>query len=153
MSAILKSLPRFFPLHEEILEAVSAIERGIYEFPWSAGNFRDSLRAGYSCWVCRVERELVGHAVLMIAAGEAHLLNISIAKAWQGRGLGTSLLEFLVALARERHCERVVLEVRRSNGRAQALYERNGFAQIGLRKDYYPAHLGREDAIVLERPL
>ena len=153
MSAVLKPLPRFSPMYPEVLEQVSAIERNIYEFPWTVGNFRDSLGAGYSCWVCHVEHELVGYTVLMIAAGEAHLLNISVAESWQGRGFGKRFLDFLLALAGERHCERVLLEVRQSNRRARALYERNRFVQIGVRKEYYPARTGREDAIVLERKL
>ncbi|MBA2689640.1 MAG: ribosomal protein S18-alanine N-acetyltransferase [Burkholderiales bacterium] len=153
MSALPKQLPRLSPLRPEQLDHIGAIEKSLYEFPWTAGNFRDSLQAGYSCWTCHVDDQLVGYAVLMIAAGEAHLLNISVAPAWQGRGFGKALLEFLMALARERHCERMLLEVRQSNLKACKLYQRNGFIVLGSRKDYYPAQEGREDAIVLERAL
>lgn len=153
MSAVLRSLPRFEPLRRQDVARVSAIEKSIYEFPWSSGNFQDSMNAGYSCWACRVEEELVGYAVLMVAAGEAHLLNISIAAPWQRHGLGGTLLAFLIRLARERYCERILLEVRESNVLARALYERTGFVVIGLREGYYPARVGRENAIILERRL
>lgn len=153
MSANPRLLPQFAPLREPDLETVSSIEASIYEFPWTIGNFRDSLRAGYSCWSCRVGRDLAGYAVLMVAASEAHLLNISVAAPWQERGLGHAFLTFMADLARERHCERMLLEVRQSNVRARALYERNGFAEIGMRKEYYPARHSRENAIVLERRL
>jgi [ribosomal protein S18]-alanine N-acetyltransferase len=153
MSVAQKEAARFSPMRYEDLESISAIERSLYEFPWTPGNFRDSLNAGYSCWVCHADHILVGYSVLMVAAGEAHLLNISIAKYWQGKGLGEALLDFLIALARERHCERMLLEVRKSNDLAHRLYVKNGFVPIGERKAYYPALVGREDAIVLERRL
>jgi ribosomal-protein-alanine N-acetyltransferase len=153
MSAVLRSLPRFEPMRGADLARVSSIETSIYEFPWTRGNFQDSMSAGYSCWACRLDEELVGYAVLMIAAGEAHLLNISIAAPWQGHGLGATFLAFLIDLARERYCERILLEVRASNALARALYERIGFVRVGVRKGYYPARVGREDAIVLEHRL
>jgi len=140
-------------MHEEDLERVIAIETALYEFPWTLGNFRDSLHAGHSGWICTANRELAGYAILMIGWGEAHLLNISIAASWQRKGLGESLLRFLIDLSRERHCERMLLEVRRSNMVARQLYLRNRFVEIGERKGYYPAIQGREDAIVLERLL
>jgi ribosomal-protein-alanine N-acetyltransferase len=143
--------PRFSPMRDPEIAQVCAIENGAYEFPWTEGNFRDSLSAGYSAWVCHVDDEIVGYAVLMIAIGEAHLLNLTIARLWQGRGLGVALLRFLIGLARERHCERILLEVRQSNTLACHLYQANDFVQIGVRKAYYPATLGREDAIVFER--
>lgn len=153
MSALPRQPGRFAPLRHDELESVSAIEQTVYAFPWSSGNFSDSLTAGYSCWTCHVGDVLAGYAVLMIAADEAHLLNLSIAAPWQGRGLGTALLAFLLRLSRERHCARVLLEVRQSNLGAQRLYARHGFVRIGARKHYYPERDGREDAIVLEHSL
>lgn len=153
MSALPKPLPQFFPLRFSDLERVSGIEHVLYEFPWSVGNFRDSLNSGYSCWSCFIQGELIGYAVLMTATNEAHLLNISVATAWQGNGLGTALLDYLSALARDRDCHRMLLEVRVSNLDARRLYERNGFIAIGERKNYYPARNGREDGIVLARKL
>jgi ribosomal-protein-alanine N-acetyltransferase len=149
MSAVLRSAPEFEPMRESDLRAVLAIEEGIYEFPWTLGNFRDSLRAGYACWVMREGRSVIGYAVLMLAAGEAHLLNLSIAAHSQRRGHGRNLLHNLVEVARKRKAKVLFLEVRPTNEVGQRLYSGYGFRQIGVRRGYYPARKGREDALVL----
>ena len=153
MSAVLKpasgSATHFSPMVETDLERVIAIERQIYEFPWTRGNFRDSLRAGYSCWAARAEGELIGYAVMMLAAGEAHLLNLSVAAGRQQRGHGRALLAHLIAVARGHGARMLFLEVRPSNAAGKRLYVGFGFEQIGVRRGYYPAHAGREDALVV----
>ena len=131
------------------LEAVIEIEQRIYAFPWTLGNFRDSMRAGYSCWVCRSGEGLLGYAVLMLAAGEAHLLNLTIDSAFQRRGHGSRLLRHLVSTARDYGAQVLYLEVRPSNVAGLELYAQHRFRQIGVRRDYYPAQDGRESALVL----
>lgn len=153
MSAVQKPALRFAPLRSIDLDTVSAIEESIYEFPWTLGNFRDSLHAGYSCWGCWVDEVLAAYAIAMYAAGEAHLLNISVAPASQGCGIGSLLLDYIMRLGKERHCDRMLLEVRPSNLVARHLYSRTGFQEVGRRKSYYPAVHGREDALLLERML
>jgi len=152
MSAVLKPASgpalEFAPMAESDLERVLPIERAIYEFPWTRANFRDSLRAGYSCWSARADGELVGYAVMMLAAGEGHLLNLSVAAPRQRRGYGRALLAHLVAVARGHGARVVFLEVRPSNAAGKRLYGGSGFEQIGVRRDYYPAQKGREDALV-----
>lgn len=135
------------------LDAVMRIEQEIYEFPWTPGNFRDSLAAGYRCWLFASDREIIGYAVLIHAAGEAHLLNLSIAAQLQRKGYGERLLAEVMAAAHEYGAEQLFLEVRVSNTGAQRLYKKHGFSQIGLRRNYYPARKGREDASVLSRAL
>jgi ribosomal-protein-alanine N-acetyltransferase len=130
---------------------IAEIEVTIYMHPWTAGNFSDSVEASYECWVLERQGELVGYAVMMVAAGEAHLLNLSIAAAHQGQGLGEDFVRFLLKIAREGRANKIYLEVRPSNVAARALYAKTGFTQIGLRRGYYPAQSGREDAIVMER--
>ena len=149
MSAVLRPAPAFEPMRESDLRAVLEIEESIYEFPWTLGNFRDSLRAGYACWVIRESRRVIGYAVLMLAAGEAHLLNLSVAAASQRRGHGRELLHNVVQLAREHKAKILFLEVRPTNEVGQRLYSAHGFRQIGVRRGYYPARKGREDALVL----
>ena len=149
MSAVLKPQVSLRPLDERDLEAVMAIERDIYEHPWTPGNFRDSLEAGYSCWAMIGAHGLVGYAILTLGAGEAHLLNLSVARDAQRRGLGTYLLHHLIGVARRYGAARLFLEVRPSNHTGRALYARNGFVEVGIRRGYYPARRGREDAIVL----
>jgi [ribosomal protein S18]-alanine N-acetyltransferase len=149
MSAVLRPAPRFEPMSEADLRPVIEIEESLYEFPWTLVNFRDSLRAGYSCWVVRDGRALIGYAVLMLAAGEAHLLNLSVAAHAQRRGHGRSLLEHVIGIARERETKILFLEVRPTNAVGQRLYAGYGFKQVGVRRGYYPARRGREDALVL----
>jgi ribosomal-protein-alanine N-acetyltransferase len=149
MSAVLKEPPRLAAMRERDLEEVMAIECAIYTHPWTRGNFSDSLHAGYECRTWRLEGELIGYFVLLVAAGEAHLLNLSIAARHQRSGHGRALLREAVEFARRRGARSLFLEVRPSNLAAQALYTRFGFRHIGVRRGYYPAHSGREDALVL----
>jgi [ribosomal protein S18]-alanine N-acetyltransferase len=153
MSALPRPEPRIRPLAERDLDPVVAIEREIYEFPWSLGNFRDSLAAGYSCWACHGADGLVGYAVMMIGAGEAHLLNLSVSAARQRRGYGRQLLEHLMGVARSYGARVLFLEVRPSNAAGRALYAAYGFEQVGIRREYYPARGGREDALLLNYQL
>ncbi len=149
MSAVLKDAPRLAAMREADLAEVLAIEDAIYSHPWTRGNFADSLRAGYQCWAWRSGAELLGYFVLMVAAGEGHLLNLSVAAVRQRQGHGSALLKEAMRVARGRGALHLFLEVRPSNGGAKALYERFGFRQVAVRRAYYPAHGGREDALVL----
>jgi [ribosomal protein S18]-alanine N-acetyltransferase len=149
LSAVLKHLPELAPMRERDLDEVMAIESTIYSHPWTRGNFADSVRAGYECRTLRFGAELAGYFVLMVAAGEAHLLNLSIAAARQRSGHGSMLLREAAALARKLGARSLFLEVRPSNRGAQALYTRFGFRKVAVRHGYYPAHVGREDALVL----
>ena len=149
MSALPRPEPRIRPLAERDLDPVVAIERELYEFPWTLGNFRDSLAAGYSCWAYHGADGLVGYAVMMIGAGEAHLLNLSIAAACQRRGYGRQLLEHLMGVARSYGARVLLLEVRPSNVAAIALYRCAGFTEIGMRRGYYQNANGSEDALVM----
>jgi ribosomal-protein-alanine N-acetyltransferase len=149
MSAVLKNLPELAPMREADLAEVSAVENAIYTHPWTRGNFADSIRAGYACRTWRLDGALAGYFVLMAAAGEAHLLNLSVAAGHQRSGHGKALLGEAVALARSLGARHLFLEVRPSNRAAQALYVRYGFRKVAVRRGYYPAQAGREDALVL----
>jgi [ribosomal protein S18]-alanine N-acetyltransferase len=153
MSAVLKDVPQLMAMREPDLEEVLAIENAIYTHPWTRGNFADSLRAGYECRTLRRGRELLGYFVLMVAAGEAHLLNLSIAALHQRSGHGSFLLRQAAGLARGLGARGLFLEVRPSNRAAQGLYTRFGFRKVAVRRGYYPARSGREDALVLTLPL
>lgn len=137
------------PMREDDLDAVLAVEQRAYPFPWTRGIFRDCLHAGYPAWVLQRDGELIGYAVLSIAADEAHVLNVCVAPEAQGEGHGRRLLRALLQLARAHGAQRVFLEVRPSNAVAIALYHAEGFNEIGRRPRYYPAIGGREDAIVM----
>jgi len=152
MSAVLKTA-QLAPMLEQDLGEVIAIERAIYTHPWTRGNFADSLRAGYECRTYRLNGELIGYFVLMVAVGEAHLLNLSVATPHQRRGYGSALLDEATRLARSLGAANVFLEVRPSNRAAQELYFRYGFRKVAVRRSYYPAHSGREDALVLSLAL
>ncbi len=153
MSAVMKEPDTpalaYRPMDERDLESVAAIESAVYVFPWTIGNFRDSLLSGYQCTACWAGSELVGYAIIMTALEEAHLLNLAVSDRWQRRGIGARFLQHIADDARKQHLEMLYLEVRPSNVAARKMYERFGFRQLGLRRDYYPAVTGREDALFL----
>jgi len=143
----------FFPMNARDLDAVAALESSLQLFPWSRGNFADSLEAGHSVWVLRRGGDLIGFSVMMRVLDEAHLLNIGVAEACQGQGYGARMLRQVMENARLAGADRLFLEVRPSNARAVELYRHFGFRQIGLRKGYYPAVAGREDGLVFDKEL
>ena len=153
MNAVLAApaLPQveFRPLRDADLASVATIEADVYVFPWTIGNFRDSLLSDYQCTGCWAGPDLIGYAIVMTALDEAHLLNIAVANAWQSRGIGSHFLQYLIDEARSRKLDMLYLEVRPSNIAGRRMYERFGFRELGLRRDYYPAVTGREDALFL----
>lgn len=150
MSAQPKPGRQILPMHVSHLSRVLEIERRAYPFPWSEGIFRDCLKAGYSGWIlCDETGAIAGYALMSMAVDEAHVLNLCIDPDSQRQGLGRMLLEHLIMLAQAANATIVLLEVRKSNKAAIRLYESKGFQRLGLRKGYYPAQDGREDALVL----
>lgn len=150
MNAVLKhAVPIYRPMAATDIAVIHAIELEAYPFPWTRGNFQDCLESGYSCWVMEVQGEVVGYSIMMAAVGEGHILNCCVRPAWQGRGLGRHLVRRLMETAPEYGVETLYLEVRPSNVGALNLYESLGFETVGLRRHYYPAHEGREDALVM----
>lgn len=159
MSAVYKDLAdapglsslRFAPMQVNDLPEVLTIENSVYPHPWTRGNFLDSLYSGYEAWTLREPSgALAGYFLLMLAVDEAHLLNISVRRDLHGHGAGRLQLDKVISIARDNGMTSVLLEVRPSNLRALAVYQRYGFVQIGQRKGYYPATGNtREDAIVM----
>ncbi|MFM2435542.1 MAG: hypothetical protein RL063_1523 [Pseudomonadota bacterium] len=152
MSVVLnKSFAEFQlrPMRMEDLDTVMAIEPHIYSHPWTRGNFSDSLNAGHSAWVLAQDNKIIGYALLMLVLDEAHLLNLSIAKTYQKQGLGRFLLEHMLDISKKYQAVNMFLEVRASNVSALALYENMGFNEMAVRRNYYPATNGREDAILM----
>lgn len=149
-SPALSSL-RFAPMQVADLPEVLTIENDVYPYPWTRGNFLDSMYSGYETWTLREPTgELAGYFLLMLAVDEAHLLNISVRRDLHGKGVGRLQLDKVAEIAREKGMTSILLEVRPSNERALAIYERYGFVRIGQRKGYYPAAENkREDAIVM----
>ena len=153
MSAEPTSLLRYVPMTLLDLKSVIEIENRAYQHPWTMGNFRDSIQAGHRCILLTYGDAIIGYSVVLIAANEAHLLNLTIVPEWQRKGHGRALLLRLASIAITEFASSFFLEVRPSNPSARALYESLGFKAIGLRRNYYPAHGGREDAIVMELKL
>ena len=152
MNAVLQPPPRSLSmLVESDFDEVMVIEQAIYDFPWTRGNFLDSLRAGYPAEVLRTPQDgVVGYFVAMFGVDEVHLLNLSVAPALQRRGHARYMLDALRSIARAQRASQLWLEVRISNLNARGLYERYGFRNVGLRRGYYPARgRAREDAVVM----
>ncbi len=141
------------PMHELDVPTVVAIERAGYQFPWSEGIFRDCLRVGYTCRVVDCGGEIAGYGIMSVGAGEAHILNVCIREEYRCRGLARKLLLYLLDRARAAGMYEAFLEVRPTNTVASRLYLSLGFEQVGIRRGYYQATVGREDACVLRRVL
>jgi len=144
---------RFRPMTLVDVPAVVTVERGAYLFPWSEGVFRDCVRVGYLCRVVEFENKVAGYGIMSYGAGEAHILNICIRNDLRGVGVGRRLMDFLLTRARDAEMQDVFLEVRPSNPVAIRLYESLGFVKVGVRKGYYQAVGGREDALVYKKTL
>ena len=155
MSAMLQPGPQLRAIEYGDLEAVLAVERAAYSFPWTRGNFVDSLAAGYLAEMLVDDRVgLVGYYVAMAGVGEMHLLNLTVTPAQQRRGHSRTLLDALEDRCRDQGLAMLWLKVRASNLRARHVYARRGFAEVGLRRGYYPAGKAqREDAIVMRLTL
>jgi ribosomal-protein-alanine N-acetyltransferase len=141
------------PMTESDLDAVAEAEGRIHAFPWTRGNFADSLTAGHDAWLALEDGRFTAYGVMLQVLDEVHLLNISVLPELQRSGRGSALLIWLCDLARTRGARRMLLEVRPGNLSGRGFYKRHGYAEIGRRHGYYPAHEGREDAIVMERAL
>ena len=154
MSAVIQEAELVFrPMLEEDLLNVLEIEAAAYEFPWTRTIFRDCLRVGYSCWLLEFNGVAAGYGVMTVATGESHILNLCIDPQMQGGGLGRVMLDYMLETARKYNADTAFLEVRPSNHRARDMYLAGGFAQVGVRRDYYPARDGREDAIIMAKRL
>ena len=135
------------------IDTVMQVETRVYTHPWTERIFKDCIRVGYECWLAMLDESIVGHAVISIAAGECHILNLSVANEFQGHGIGKQFIEFLVNIARNKKANTIMLEVRPSNIAAINCYLATGFNEIGCRRDYYPADNGREDALLFARQI
>ena len=154
MSAVFKTMEAGFePMTEARLDEVLAIEHSAYAHPWTRGNFADSLRSGYQGQLLCAGETVLGYFIAMKGVDEVHLLNITVAPAYQGQGWGRVMLDALALWARGQGAQWLWLEVRTSNRRALEVYQRYGYRRVGERKGYYPAHDGREDAIVMSYKL
>jgi [ribosomal protein S18]-alanine N-acetyltransferase len=153
MNAQLQETPRIRRMVSTDLDAVVEIEREVFLFPRTRGNFSDSIESGYHCLILEQAGEVFGYGVMTIGAEEAHLLTLSVAAGSQRKGWGERLLREFIHIAKERLARTMFLDVRESNRSAARLYERLGFRQIAKRRGYYPAMGGREDSLVMELEL
>ncbi len=128
---------------------VLELEHAGHAFPWSEQIFRDCIDVGYTCSVMLKDHQMVAFSVMSMAAGEAHILNVTVSPHTRRQGFGRQMMHFLIDKARRNHNFRALLEVRMSNSPAIALYKGLGFYLVSVRKDYYPDENGREDALVL----
>jgi ribosomal-protein-alanine N-acetyltransferase len=143
----------FRPMAVEDVDEVMHLETAVYQFPWTERIFRDCIRVGYDCWLAELDNGIVAHAVISIAAGESHILNLAVSEDHQGKGFGKQFIHFLLGIAGSKRAEIMMLEVRPSNLQAISCYNSAGFNEIGCRKDYYPAPNGKEDALLFAKQI
>jgi ribosomal-protein-alanine N-acetyltransferase len=153
INPFIESVTAFRPMVVDDVADIMAIEEQIYAHPWTEGIFKDCIRVGYFGWVYEIDNNIQAYGLISIAANEAHILNLCVAPAFQRQGLGKKMLYKLIDVAQEQHVESVFLEVRSSNDIAIKLYDKFGFNQLGVRKGYYPAEKGREDALMFGKEL
>jgi ribosomal-protein-alanine N-acetyltransferase len=160
MAALPQSIKQYLEKHGRIREMgyddlgkVIEIELAAYEHPWTLGIFRDCIRVGYNCFVYERDGAIVAYGIIMIGAGEAHVLNLCVQPQYQNQGIGRYMLEHLEQQARHAACKMLLLEVRESNMIAIELYLSAGYNELGVRTGYYPSGNGREDAIILAKSL
>ena len=154
MSAVLEAVPlRFRAMSYADLATVMLIEKRAYIFPWTETVFRDCIRVGYRCRLLEIGGRVEAYGVMSLGAAEAHVLNLCVRPEFQGQGLARRMLAHLLEQAHANAVKTVFLEVRPSNFPALMLYQSAGFCEVGLRKGYYPALWGREDAIVMAKEL
>ena len=153
MNDDMSALVEIRTMHYSDLKLVIEVEKRAYPHPWTAGIFRDCLRVGHHAWVMTLDKKIISYAIVMLSPGEAHILNICVDPDYQAKGLGRHLLRHIIKRTNQTDVDMVLLEVRRSNKTAKQLYLSEGFHELGVRKAYYPAEDGREDAIILAKYL
>ena len=154
MAAELPQGWQILDMTEAHLDKVRAVELASYAFPWSEGIFRDCIHGGYLCkLVADQDDRVCAYAVVTVAVGECHIMNICVDLALRGRGIARQLLRYMLDEARLFGAQQAFLEVRPSNPAAIRLYESFGFREVGRRRNYYPDTDGREDAIVMAMSL
>lgn len=137
----------FRSFNEDDLEAVLSIENTVHLSPWKPSSFQPCFTGRSQGWLVLDGAEVCGYAIVSMVVGEAELLNMSVAKPYQGKGVGSALLKFICEQVKKT-CDNFFLEVRESNEAAIALYEKFYFCEVGRRNNYYPAKKGREDALI-----
>ena len=150
MNVTLQQTVEIRKMHPSDLDRIIRIEREIFLFPWSPGNFADSIKAKYLCQVLAQDDTIFGYGIMMMSPEEAHILTIGVAASWQKKGWGKKLLQHFIQYARAENAISIFLDVRESNHGAAQLYKQMGFQHIATRKGYYPAMCGREDALVMQ---
>jgi [ribosomal protein S18]-alanine N-acetyltransferase len=153
MSAVVDHPARIRTMDTRDIDSVLDIERAAYDFPWSANIFSECMKAGYVCRLCLDNVSPVGYGIMSVGAGECHIMNLCVHPMCSGNGYGSLLLTDLLDIATRARAHIAFLEVRTSNRRAHSLYQHLGFNEVGIRKNYYPAPTGREDAYVLAKTL
>ena len=143
----------FRPMLFEDIQRVTEIEKQAYNHTWTEGIFRDCIRVGYDCLVLEIEGSVQAFGLVSVAANEAHILNICVARDYQRQGYGKRMLHRLLEIAEQKGADFIYLEVRESNEPAVNLYDQEGFNRLGVRKKYYPTEAGREDALVFAKAL
>lgn len=135
------------------LDTVMRIEGASFDSPWTRSNFADELKNTDIALPLVLEQNklIIGFIVLWIILDECHLANIAVTPDYRGRGLGKLMMQNIISIARQNKCVKVMLEVRKSNTTAIALYQKFLFEKVGMRKNYYhDGFMNTEDALLMD---
>jgi ribosomal-protein-alanine N-acetyltransferase len=149
----LKPILSYRPMTLNDVTYVLTVENEVYPYPWTERILQDCIKVGYDCWLALENDDIVAHAIVSVAAGESHLLNLSVSAKHQSKGIGKAFIDFLIDTVRSKNATVMLLEVRPSNLQAISCYDAVGFNEIGCRKDYYPAANGKEDALLYAKEI
>lgn len=145
--------PHLRTIQQADLYAVYTVEQAAHTYPWSIEILSNCLKTDHQCWLWQLDAQIIGHGIMLIGGGECSILNLCTHPAYQKRGFGQRMLLHLLNIGREYQADTAFLEVRKSNTAALKLYQRIGFNEIGIRRNYYPHSQGRMDAIILAKTL
>ena len=144
---------RLRPMQASDLREVYRLEAMSQPVPWPLWCFRGLLRKGASCWVMETDKEIIGFGIVSFVKDWAHIMNMCVAPGYRRRGLGRRIMLQLLHVARQRHCKKAFLEVRPTNRPAIVLYRKLGFRTKQIRKNYYLTPTGRQNGLVMARPV
>lgn len=137
-------------MKEKDLEQVTEIEKASFSMPWSREAFLESVKNPSHVYVVACEADTVlGYAGMWGIAGEGQINNVAVKQELRGKGIGFSLVQFLVQEGERQGLEAFTLEVREHNAAAIHVYEKAGFQSVGVRKNFYEKP--KENAVIMWR--
>lgn len=135
-------------IQEKDLNQVVEIEKQIFSQPWSEKSFSDSIKDDNNVYICaEIEGKIAGYCGIWNVAGEGQINNVAVHPSYRNQGIARQMLQYAMDICKDLGTISYTLEVRKSNEYAIKLYEKLGFINCGVRKNFYD--YPKEDAIIM----